>query len=55
MKVEIPVDGIKVTGEPSTGDVHIEFADIDWAMAPSTARELAFALMTQADRAEGPK
>lgn len=52
-KLTRKVDSILVEGV--AGTVSIRFGGHDWQMPPDCARQLAFALMTQADRAEnGP-
>lgn len=48
----LAVDKIRIDGSEKDGKVHMYFANIAMALDPETARQIAFALMGQADRAE---
>jgi hypothetical protein len=55
LQFRIPVDVIKITGNPASKLVEFEAGNLNITFTPEIARQVAWALMTQADRAEnGP-
>lgn len=51
-EVALEIDTIHVIGSVTDRSVTISFLNVDLAIQPHLARELAFALMEEADKAE---